>query len=454
MSTASEVNRPNSVDSNRIANEGHSESSEDYADSSGPKTVKVKLTPKANIPLSILASLSVLFAVYFARAIIMPLFMAVLLALLLRPMARSLRRYHIPHYVGEGVLVLVVLLVIGIGGYYLSDPAQEWIENAPKNLKTAGQKLSIITEQLDKINETSEKMGEIANGKSDPVKDPYPFAAEPTEVNSADSEPRTADVGRVDGIRTTADRETKLVAVEPVNSSKQELRLKAASNAPVAVEIKQPKFQSGIAIFNTTGNILSQFFIVLVLAYFLLAWGDILINNVLHTLSTIREKRSTVELIHSIEEGISTYLTTVTCINIGLGFAIGTAMWLFGMPNPVLWGVMAMLFNYVPYLGALVGIGVVFVVALLSFDSFSYSLCVPLTYFALTTVEGNLVTPYFLGRSMSLNPILIFLSLIFWSWMWGIGGAILAVPLLAIMKISFDQFERTKSLGILLGGGD
>lgn len=374
----------------------------------------------------------------------MPLVMSVILALLFRPSVRYLRRYHLPDYVSGGLLMSVVLLVFGIGGYYLTGPAQDWVENAPENLRTAGQKLRVVTEQIDKISMTSEEMGEIANGDTDPD----------DAADSKDTSEQSRDVATVDGIDPTPDRERTVVTVGPDSPAAEELTRKSKKSEPVPVEIKQPKFQTGITLFSTTGNILSQIFIVLVLAYFFLAWGDMLINNILHTLSTMQEKRCTVELIHSVEEGISTYLMTVTCINLGLGIAVGTAMWLFGVPNPVLWGVMAMFFNYVPYLGALVGIGVVSVVALLSFDSFSYALCVPLVYLSLTTLEGNFITPSLLGRSMSLNPILIILSLIFWSWMWGIGGAILAVPLLATLKIGFDQFERTRSLGILLSGSD
>lgn len=393
---------------------------------------------QTSIALNVLAALAVLFAIYFARAIVMPVVFAVVLALLLRPIVRKLRKYRLPDYVSGGGLLLTMMFFVGLGGMYLTAPAQEWIENAPKNLRSAGEKLKIVTEQIDKISETSDQMGDIANGDSG-------------------AEERSDKVLTVDGIKPSKEIQKESEKGGTDGALKEKLLPQSGNSAsedPVPVEVKQPRFQTGLALFSTTGNVLSQIFITLVLAYFLLAWGDVLLNNVLHTLSTFREKRCTVELVHSVEEGVSAYLLTVTCINIGLGVAIGTAMWLFGMPNPVLWGVMATLFNFVPYLGALAGIVIVFVVAVLTFDSFSYSILIPLCYFFLTTIEGNFVTPYLLGRSMSLNPILIILSLIFWSWMWGVGGAILAVPLLAILKVAFDQFERTRAFGMLLSGSE
>ena len=146
------------------------------------------------------------------------------------------------------------------------------------------------------------------------------------------------------------------------------------------------------------------------------------------------------------------FLLTVACINVGLGIVEGLAMWLLGMPNPALWGVLCCVLNFIPYLGAMVGAIIVFFVAVLTFDTLEYAMVVPATYFAINAIEGNVVTPAILGRSMQLNPVIVFLFLTFWGWMWGISGAILAVPLLTVLKIGFDHFERTRPIGTLLAG--
>jgi predicted PurR-regulated permease PerM len=221
---------------------------------------------------------------------------------------------------------------------------------------------------------------------------------------------------------------------------------------PVTVEVKQPRLASNLMVLNSAGSFLAATVVTFVLAFFLLSAGDVLINNVLRILPSMREKRNAVELVRNVEQGISSYLFTVTCINVALGVVQGVAMWLLGMPNPALWGAMCCVLNYIPYLGALLGTIVVFLVAVLTFDTLAYAALVPATYFAITALEGNLITPAILGRSMSLNPVMVFLFLTFWGWMWGIGGALLAVPLLAMLKIGFDQFERTKPMGTLLGG--
>ncbi|MFG0331972.1 MAG: AI-2E family transporter, partial [Maioricimonas sp. JB049] len=132
--------------------------------------------------------------------------------------------------------------------------------------------------------------------------------------------------------------------------------------------------------------------------------------------------------------------------------AVAAARWLLGLPNALLWGVMATLVNFVPLLGALCGVAVIFLVSLLTFDSIAFALLPPFVFWIITTTEGNFITPMVLGKSMSLNPFVVFLFLTVWAWMWGIGGAFLAVPILAVLKVGFDQFERTRPLGTLLGG--
>lgn len=118
----------------------------------------------------------------------------------------------------------------------------------------------------------------------------------------------------------------------------------------------------------------------------------------------------------------------MTLINSGLGLAIGVAMYFIGMPSPVLWGVMAGLLEYIPYFGATVGISVVTLVAIFTFDNLGHALLVPAIYFGSVAVEANLIVPMVLGRRLTLNPVVVFTGLIFWEWMWGIIGILLAVP--------------------------
>jgi predicted PurR-regulated permease PerM len=172
-----------------------------------------------------------------------------------------------------------------------------------------------------------------------------------------------------------------------------------------------------------------------ILLYFLLVYDQVFIAKLVKLLPTLSDKKAAVSIAHDIESQVSRYLFTVTTINVCLGLAVGIAVGLLGLRNPVMWGVMVALLNFVPYLGALTGIICMTIGAALSFDSLGYALIFPAVYLAFGTLEGSLITPWVMGRSLTLNPVIILISLTFWGWMWGIVGIILAVPILAAFKI-------------------
>jgi predicted PurR-regulated permease PerM len=131
--------------------------------------------------------------------------------------------------------------------------------------------------------------------------------------------------------------------------------------------------------------------------------------------------------------------------------ATALAMALLGMPNPVLWGALAAVNNFIPYLGSLVTVGVLTVVAAVSFDTLGQIVAPPLIFFALTTFEGQFLTPMLLGKRLTLNPVVIFLALLIWGWLWGIPGVLMAVPLLAAFKILCDHVPSLAAVGEFLG---
>ncbi len=152
-----------------------------------------------------------------------------------------------------------------------------------------------------------------------------------------------------------------------------------------------------------------------------------------------------------IQKDISLYLLTVTMINAGLGVAVGTAMYGLGMPNPILWGVMAGCFNFIPYLGAIASAIVLTLVASVTFDQLGHILLVPVVFIVLNELEGMIVTPAVVGKRLSLNPVAIFIWLLLWGWLWGIPGTLLAVPLLAVIKIICDNITALAPIGEFLG---
>lgn len=168
-------------------------------------------------------------------------------------------------------------------------------------------------------------------------------------------------------------------------------------------------------------------------------------------LPNLTERKRGLSVALRLRRDLSRYLLTITGINTVLGVAVGLSMWALGMPNPVVWGVMGGLFNFVPYLGAVAGVGVLALVALGTFDALLQVVLPPLVYLGLTALEGNVLTPAILGRRIRLNPVAILLSLMLWSWMWGIPGMLVAVPTVATLKAFADAYPSLGVLGEFLG---
>ena len=168
------------------------------------------------------------------------------------------------------------------------------------------------------------------------------------------------------------------------------------------------------------------FFVVLI--FFLASQLDF--RRYMVSFFTTREaKLRFMRIVNDLEDNLAAYLAIVTVVNVCLGIVVGFGAWLFGYPTPILFGLMAAIFNYVPYVGAACTTVVLFGVALVSFPSLGYALLPPAAFVAVATVEGQFITPTLLGRHLTLNPLAVLLALAFWSWLWGPMGTFLAVPL-------------------------
>jgi predicted PurR-regulated permease PerM len=340
-----------------------------------------------SVSLSGLFVLATFYTLYFARDFILPILLAWILSSLLAPIVRLFKRVHVPEPLSALFIILALLGTLSLGAYRLSDPAAAWIQRAPQSLSGVRAKLQRIMRPVQGVQETTKEIEKM----------------------------------------TTLGKDEEATAVEIKKPGLAEVVLSGAKN------------------FLLAGGV------TLVLLYFLLASGDMFLLKLVKILPTLENKKRAVEIYRQIEADVSTYLAVVTLINIGFGCLIGSSMYLLGMPNPLLWGVMAAVLAYIPYLGSLIGISTVTVVAILTFDDIFRIMMVPSIYFALDTIEANLVTPMILGRRLALNPVVIFIWLIFCGWIWGITGALLAVPLLVIIKIISDQVEQLAPIGEFLG---
>ena len=195
------------------------------------------------------------------------------------------------------------------------------------------------------------------------------------------------------------------------------------------------------AFLTQTPEFLASSVVMFILLYFLLAYDGVFLAKITRSIPRLTDKKRAVSIVREIEMQISRYLLTITLINIGLGTAVGVTVYLLGLPNPIMWGVLVAVLNFVPYLGAITGIICMTLGAVLSFDSLGYAMLFPASYLLLAALEGYFITPMVLGRSLTLNPVVILIALAFWGWMWGISGMILAVPILATFKIFCDHIE-------------
>ena len=341
------------------------------------------------ICLSGLLVLALFYTLYFARDFVLPIVLALLLAFPLAPLVRALSKLRVPESVGAGVVLLVFLAVVSYTGYRIYGPATDWMVRLPTQLRDMELKLRDLRRPVEEVSAAAKQVEEQVE-----------------EITATDEEPM-----------------------------------------PVVVE--RPALSD--VLLSGTQRVLAMGVLTMVLLYFLLAAGDLLLLKVVRVLPKLEDKKKAIEITRQVEDSVSNYLFTVTAVNAGLGVAVGVVMYLLGMPNPLLWGVMAAVLNFVPYLGAIVGVGVLTLVALITFDTVGRAIVVPLSYYALTVCEGWFITPLVLGRRLTLNPLVILVSLIFWAWLWGLPGALLAVPILAAFKIFCDQIEVLAPVGEFLG---
>jgi predicted PurR-regulated permease PerM len=242
---------------------------------------------------------------------------------------------------------------------------------------------------------------------------------------------------------------------EPINTLQRFLQqvedIGGTGSSPnAAVSTRGPTLV--MKLFTGTRNFVSGFFTTMLFLFFLLVSGDIFLHRLVEILPHFRGKRQVVEISQQIESDISAYLVTITIMNAGVGVAVALTMWLTGVGDPILWGTVAFLLNYVPILGTALGVVIFLLAGLLSIDTLWLALLPAGLYLGLHIIEGQTVTPMLLARRFTLNPVLVIIALVFWFWMWGIPGAILSVPMLAITKIICDRVKPLAAFGHFLEG--
>ncbi|WP_437344129.1 AI-2E family transporter [Mesorhizobium marinum] len=327
-----------------------------------------------------------IYALYFARDFVMPVVLAFLLALMLTPIVRFLKKRGMPEALSATLLVLLSVGAIGSAGYFLSGPVVQLANDAPAIGRRITARLSELRHPFEKFVEASHQVEKVTETAQEP------------------------------GVQ-------RVVLAQP-----------------------------GI-ISQAAGNLLSgatTAAITFVLSLFLLASGTLFYEKIVQSFTRLSEKKRALRIVYDVEREISRYLLTVAIINAGLGVVIALGLWALGMPNPAVWGVAAAALNFLPYVGALATVLLVAAMSLISFDTLSYALLAPAFVVMCNIIEGQLVTPLVVGRRLEINAVAIFIAVAFWSWLWGFVGALIAVPLLVIVKVFCDHFDSWSNVGNFL----
>ena len=189
----------------------------------------------------------------------------------------------------------------------------------------------------------------------------------------------------------------------------------------------------------------------LVIALFLLASGDLFYRKLVQSFRFREDKQRALDMVFDVEKRISRYLLTITVINIALGVAVALAMMALGVPYPYVWGLLGCLLNYLPFIGGITGTLALAAFSIATFDSLAFALVPPLVYGLLTSIEANVFTPWLVGRRLELNAVSVLLTVIVWGWLWGLPGALMAVPFLVVFKVVCDNVPGWQVVGNFLG---
>jgi predicted PurR-regulated permease PerM len=361
-----------------------------------------------SLALNTIAVVAVIYLLQYAQALLIPIVLGVLLSYALDPIVAALQRIFLPRAIGAAVAVVLLIGSLGLGIYTLSDEAMSVVQNVPE----AAQRIRdrIRAHQRSASGSALSKVQQAA-----------------TEIDRA------------------AQEATSTPSTPPV----------AAPKGVQKVEIVQPSFRATDYLWSGgmgVVNFVAQLVLVLFLVYFFLVTGDLYKRKVVKIAGpTFTHKKITVQILDEINQQIASFMRVQVFTSFLVAVATGAALWWLGLEHFVLWGLLAGIFNSIPYLGPVIVTAGLGVVAFMQFDDVWRTLVVCGVAFAITSLEGFLLTPMLMGRAAQMNPVAIFVGLMFWSWVWGVWGTVLAVPMLMMVKAICDHVEDLQPFGELLG---
>jgi len=355
-----------------------------------------------SVSLAVLALLASVYALHWARAVFIPLLLGVMLSYALSPVIDRFHRWRLPRVLGAAVLLIAVVTGFGSMIYTLSDDAATLVESLP---------------------EAAQKLGQ---------------ALRPT---------RGAPVSTIDKVQQAA---TRLEQAAEATTA-----VAPPAKGVTRVQIEQPRLNIKEYLWSGTvglASLIGQAAVVFFIAFFLLTAGDSFRRKMVKIAGpTFAKKRVTVEVMDEIGAQIQRYLVIQVFTSVLVGLATWGALWWLGLERAAVWGLVAAVLNLVPYLGAIVTAGGLALVAFLQFGSFGMAALIGGVSMFINTLEGNLITPWLAGRASSMNPLVIFVGVLAFGWLWGIWGLLLGTPMIMGIKAICDHVDDLKPIGELLG---
>jgi predicted PurR-regulated permease PerM len=360
-----------------------------------------------SLTLTVLAVVAGIVFLRYAAPVLIPIVVAMLISYVLTPLVNTMERVHIHRGIGAAAAVLLLVGPVGGGAYLLS-----------------GQAITIV----DSIPEAAQRLRERIQAQE-----------------------RGAGEGTLEKVQRAA---------EEIDRAAEE-----AASAPIAtpagvqrVQVVQPAFRAldyvwsgGLGVIAVAG----QLTLVLFLVYFILLAGDLYKRKLVKIAGpTLTQKKITVQILDEINLQIGHFIRVQVIVNLIVAVVTAAALWFLDIENYLFWGLMAGLFNSIPYIGPALVTAALGIVAFLQFDDVFRTLVVCGVVGTITGLEGMLVRPALLSRASQINPVAIFLSLLVWSWIWGLWGTILAVPMVMMITAASDRIDSLQPLGELLGGAE
>jgi predicted PurR-regulated permease PerM len=326
---------------------------------------------------------------YLGHAVFIPIALAVLFALLLSGPVELLNEKGLPRGASAVLILIIFLSITGAAADFLWTPAQTWLTAAPRASQIIQRKIGPAARFVQRIDALTARAGHLTDGSA---------------AQSATRPPPPA--------------------------------------VPQANE-------SGGLVAQTRETLVSAVTVV-ILTLFLLAAGPPVLARMTAAFAKDTHATQVLKIIEAIRTEVGRYYATIALINLGLATATVLLMTLIGMPNPILWGAVAGVLNFIPYVGSATTFAILTIVAFVSFDTLSPVFAVAGGYLALATIEGQVVQPWMVGQRLELNPIIVFLTLWFGGWFWGVAGIVLAIPSLVALKVAAEHREGGKELAEFL----